>query len=52
MIIPLNYAQQRLSPGTNDLSRLPLQESCNDDGVSEVSVYNVSEISVLPVSIV
>ena len=37
---------------TNDLSCLPLQESCNDDDVSEVSVFNVSEISVLPVSIV
>ena len=36
----------------DSLSRLPLQDSSSGECLSEVSVYNISQISVLPVSVV
>ena len=52
MIILFNFAQHPAHANADGLSRLPLQGLSNSEYLSDVSVFNVAQISVLPVSVV
>ena len=47
----IEFRPTKAHANADGLSRLPLQASCNDENMSEVSVFNVSQINVLPVSV-
>ena len=47
----IEFRPTKAHANADGLSRLPLQESCNDENISEVSVFNVYQINVLPVSV-